>query len=83
MKSTWLKRICTMTLAFTALSTTTAVFAQYIWLDEKGGKLYSDTPPPPSVPKNRILKEPYMAPRTPPQGASAEASASASAETTA
>lgn len=32
--------------------------AQYIWLDEKGVKQYSDMPPPPSVPTGRILKQP-------------------------
>ena len=31
-------------------------FAQYVWLDEKGAKQFSDQPPPPSVPKNKILK---------------------------
>jgi hypothetical protein len=32
--------------------------AQYIWLDEKGVKQYSDMPPPPSVSSSRILKQP-------------------------
>ena len=32
--------------------------AQFIWLDEKGGKQYSDMPPPASVPANRVLKSP-------------------------
>jgi len=32
--------------------------AQYMWLDEKGMKQLSDQPPPPSVPQNRILKQP-------------------------
>lgn len=32
--------------------------AQYMWLDEKGLKQLSDQPPPPSVPQNRILKQP-------------------------
>ena len=31
--------------------------AQYIWLNEKGRKQFSDTPPPASVPKHRILKD--------------------------
>ncbi|MFZ6753516.1 DUF4124 domain-containing protein [Undibacterium sp. Dicai25W] len=30
--------------------------AQYVWVDEHGNKQFSDTPPPSSVPKNRILK---------------------------
>ncbi|OGB23515.1 MAG: hypothetical protein A3I66_02165 [Burkholderiales bacterium RIFCSPLOWO2_02_FULL_57_36] len=33
-------------------------YAQYVWLDEKGVKQYSDIPPPASVPQKRILKEP-------------------------
>ncbi|WP_019141054.1 DUF4124 domain-containing protein [Noviherbaspirillum massiliense] len=34
-----------------------AAFAQYVWIDERGVKQYSDIPPPSSVPKSRILKE--------------------------
>lgn len=30
--------------------------AQYVWLDEKGVKQFSDQPPPSNVPKNRIIK---------------------------
>lgn len=33
--------------------------AQYIWLNEKGIKQYSDTPPPKSVPRDKILKSPF------------------------
>lgn len=32
--------------------------AQYVWLNEKGGKQYSDMPPPKNTPKERILKAP-------------------------
>ena len=32
--------------------------AQYVWLDEKGSKQFSDMPPPANTPKNRILKAP-------------------------
>lgn len=33
-------------------------FAQtpYVWVDDKGVKQFSDQPPPPSVPKSRIIK---------------------------
>jgi hypothetical protein len=36
----------------------TAAFAQspYIWKDDNGRTVYSDTPPPPSIPKARIVK---------------------------
>jgi hypothetical protein len=32
--------------------------AQYVWLDEKGVKQFSDMPPPAGVPANRSLKQP-------------------------
>lgn len=32
--------------------------AQYIWLNDKGVKQYSDTPPPKSVPRDKIIKTP-------------------------
>ncbi len=35
--------------------------APYIWLDDKGMKQLSDQPPPPSVPPNRILRQPRNA----------------------
>lgn len=34
--------------------------AQFVWLDAKGTKQYSDQPPPASIPKNRIMKEPGL-----------------------
>lgn len=36
--------------------------AQYLWLNEKGAKVYSDRPPPSSVPLKNILKQPHGAP---------------------
>lgn len=39
-----------------------SALAQYVWLDEKGHKQYSDAPPPASVPSNKILKGKGMAP---------------------
>jgi hypothetical protein len=41
-----------------SLSFATSTLAQYVWLDEKGVKQFSDMPPPISVPQNRILKQP-------------------------
>lgn len=35
-----------------------SVLAQFVWIDANGTRQYSDRPPPASVPKNRILKEP-------------------------
>ena len=36
--------------------------AQYIWLDKNNVKVYSDQPPPSSIPNNRILKSPRNQP---------------------
>jgi hypothetical protein len=40
------------------LAATAMAQAQYVWIDERGLKHYSDRPPAPSVPRNRMLKEP-------------------------
>lgn len=55
--------ISTMSIGLTLLCAAPAL-AQYIWLNDKGVKQYSDQPPPKSVPKNKIIKSPYGAPRT-------------------
>jgi hypothetical protein len=75
MNSYWLKGIGTTALVLVALSQTPVVFAQYVWLNENGIKQFSDIPPPSSIPKNRILKAPGTAPRTPSNSASAPAEA--------
>ncbi|HEU4374945.1 MAG TPA: DUF4124 domain-containing protein [Telluria sp.] len=36
--------------------------AQYMWIDEKGLKQFSDRPPPPSIPLKHILKAPHGVP---------------------
>lgn len=33
-------------------------YAQWQWVDDSGRKVFSDTPPPTSIPQNRILKQP-------------------------
>lgn len=55
-----------------ALSFATAALAQYVWLDEKGVKQFSDMPPPASVPQNRILKQPAAAAPAQAQGAATD-----------
>ena len=60
--------------------------AQFVWIDAKGIKQYSDQPPPPSVPLNKILKSPgRMATLNPVEEAAArpDASAAPAAKTTA
>ena len=71
MNAIYLKQVI---VGLTALSMTATVLAQYIWLDEKGIKQYSDMAPPISVPKDRILKEP--ASRAQPQAKAASAASS-------
>lgn len=51
-------------IAVAIFSCTSTVMAQYVWLNDKGVKQYSDIPPPPSVPSGRILKAPGGIPRT-------------------
>lgn len=41
-----------------AVASSAPALAQYVWLNEKGVKQYSDMPPPPSIPVNQILKQP-------------------------
>lgn len=64
MKTIWFKRIAA---ALALLCLTTAASAQYVWLDDKGVKQFSDIPPPAGVPRNRILKDPGTIPRSAPQ----------------
>ncbi len=44
----------------TLFTVSTAALAQYVWLDDKGSKQFSDQPPPPNVPQNKILKSPGL-----------------------
>lgn len=44
-------------LILTALAVATAQ-AQYVWLNDKGVKQYSDSPPPRHIPADRIVKSP-------------------------
>ncbi|MYM34865.1 DUF4124 domain-containing protein [Duganella sp. FT94W] len=45
-------------LAVILLASSSMAAAQYIWLDEHGVKQLSDRPPPPNVPRQRIVKMP-------------------------
>lgn len=69
-------RIAALTCAFMVCA---PALAQYVWLDEKGTKQYSDQPPPVNVPKNRILKAPGLK-KTEAPAATAATAGSASAE---
>ena len=53
-----IRTTCIMSMAIFSFSISAACQAQYVWVDEKGSKQFSDMPPPASTPKNRILKSP-------------------------
>jgi hypothetical protein len=76
----WPRLLCAGALALTSL----LAHAQYSWLDDKGMRVFSDRPPPPGTPPQRILKTPHgLEPRAalaeaapaPANGAPAKASA--------
>lgn len=53
-----LKHLAAATVMLTAAAAHLPACAQYVWLDDKGTKQYSDMPPPASVPASRIIKQP-------------------------
>jgi hypothetical protein len=48
----------TISLAALLLAAAPLAIAQYMWIDDKGIKQFSDRPPPPNIPEKRILKAP-------------------------
>lgn len=54
------KLSCKTAAALLLTLVTGAASAQFVWIDAKGVRQYSDQPPPASVPKSRILKNPGM-----------------------
>lgn len=57
-----------------------AAHAQFAWLDEKGQRVYSDQPPPPSVPDAKILHAPRGSGRVPADAEAAPAAAESAAK---
>jgi hypothetical protein len=57
MNRSWLCLLCAGALALTSLVSLSA-HAQYSWVDDKGARVFSDRPPPPDTPAERILKAP-------------------------
>ena len=53
MPTTFILRLVACALLATASG---GAMAQYVWLDDKGVKQYSDMPPPAGTPANRVLK---------------------------
>lgn len=56
MKSSFRSRLIILALFSTLITLSSALSAQNVWIDENGNKQFSDQPPPPSVPKNKIIK---------------------------
>jgi hypothetical protein len=52
------QRITRLALATALIACTSLAQAQWLWLNEKGVKQFTDQPPPPGTPANRILKSP-------------------------
>ena len=74
-KETRIKRLLSSgALAGALLVVAAMAHAQYVWTDEKGLKVFSDRPPPPSVPLAHILKAPGLG-QAQPQASDATAAA--------
>lgn len=69
MKTIHLKRMTVMAATLAALCSTGTAFAQYVWIDERGVKQFSDMPPPATIPASRILKQPGSKPVDAAEGA--------------
>jgi hypothetical protein len=54
-----------ISIAILGFSIAASCQAQYVWIDEKGTKQFSDMPPPASTPKNRIIKSTTKATQEP------------------
>lgn len=63
-------------LALACLATPLA-FAQWQWIDASGRKVFSDQPPPPGTPSDKILKRPGNRPAEPEPASPASAAAPA------
>lgn len=73
MKTCWHQCALKSALTLCALGFAAPSLAQYVWLDENGRKHYADTPPPTSVPANKIIKSPFShTPKTPAVNVNAE-----------
>ncbi|MGW8392760.1 DUF4124 domain-containing protein [Pseudoduganella sp. HUAS MS19] len=52
------QRITRLALATALIACTSLAQAQWMWVNDKGVKQFTDQPPPPGTPANRILKAP-------------------------
>ena len=53
-----IRTVSIISITFFGLFIAASSHAQYVWIDEKGTKQFSDLPPPANTPNNRILKTP-------------------------
>jgi hypothetical protein len=76
MNRPWLLLLCAGALALRSQ----VAHAQYSWIDDKGARVFSDRPPPPGTPAERILKMPRgIDPRPAPAETAAPVSSMAAA----
>ncbi len=52
------KKLFLVSLSLASLVLSANCAAQYVWINERGTKQYSDQPPPKNIPKDKILKAP-------------------------
>lgn len=76
MQDSRLRHACAFSLALLLTLSATSSWAQWSWRDANGSIQYSDTPPPPSVPADRILKKPGVSSAATPAAPAPSASAS-------
>jgi type IV secretory pathway VirB10-like protein len=57
--------LVTSLIASLSLVFSMSAMAQYMWLDASGRKVFSDQPPPASIPSKRILQQPGKSAATP------------------
>lgn len=69
----------TLTLAVSALLASGAASAQWLWIDNAGNKVFSDTAPPPGTPDKNILRKPGARAEIKPAEAAAPGAAPAAA----
>jgi hypothetical protein len=82
MKFTTLYRSIICISCVSAMFASASASAQYVWINEKGVKQYSDMPPPASIPTNKILKHPGGIPALASSGPQAEQAAASDSDTT-
>lgn len=72
MRHACLKHAWALSLTLSLCLATSHVWAQWAWRDANGTMQYSDTPPPSSVPQNRIVGQPDLAADATPTAAPTE-----------